>query len=497
MKNKVTLLNMISGLILQFFTLISGFILPKIILTYFGSEVNGLVSSLNQFLSYITLVEGGITGVIVANLYKPIVEQDNNKISSVLVTADRFYKKIGALFIAYSVILSIIYPLHFKTEFTFSYVCSLTLILSLTLLIQYMYSLTLRTLLNADKKGYVVNFTQTLIVIFNVLFALISVFIYPSIHVLKLISGSLFLLQPLIFNRYVKKNYKIDWKVEPDNSLIKSRWNGFAINLAAFIHNSTDVTVLTFLANLKTVSIYSVYSLVSSGIKQMINACLSGIAHTVGQAYAKKNWKELNQKLDIYEYIVLILVFFLFTVTALLITPFVQLYTKDIVDTDYNQPLFGFLLVLAEALYLIKLPHLNLAYSANKFKEITVPAYIEAMLNIMISVALVKWIGLIGVTIGTIVGMTYRMVFHVYYTSKIVPGRAQCIFYRKLFLFAAGAGGGFVFCYKLLPLQTVTAGSWIVHAIFYCVVMGAILLAISILFFQNEMKFFWKYVKRK
>lgn len=488
---------MISGLILQIFTLISGFILPKIILTCFGSEVNGLVSSLNQFLSYITLVEGGITGVIVANLYKPIVEQDNNKISSVLVTADRFYKKIGALFIAYSVILSIIYPLHFKTEFTFSYVCSLTLILSLTLLIQYMYSLTLRTLLNADKKGYVVNFTQTLIVIFNVLFALISVFIYPSIHVLKLISGSLFLLQPLIFNRYVKKNYKIDWKVEPDNSLIKSRWNGFAINLAAFIHNSTDVTVLTFLANLKTVSIYSVYSLVSSGIKQMINACLSGIAHTVGQAYAKKNWKELNQKLDIYEYIVLILVFFLFTVTALLITPFVQLYTKDIVDTDYNQPLFGFLLVLAEALYLIKLPHLNLAYSANKFKEITVPAYIEAMLNIMISVALVKWIGLIGVTIGTIVGMTYRMVFHVYYTSKIVPGRAQCIFYRKLFLFAAGAGGGFVFCYKLLPLQTVTVGSWIVHAIFYCVVMGAILLAISILFFQNEMKFFWKYVKRK
>ena len=158
---------MISGLILQFFTLVSGFILPKIILTYFGSEVNGLVSSLNQFLSYITLVEGGITGVIVANLYKPIVDHDNYKISSILVTADRFYKKIGALFIVYSVILSVAYPLYFRTEFKFSYVCLLTLILSLTLLIQYMFSLTLKTILNADKKGYVVNFTQTLIVIFN------------------------------------------------------------------------------------------------------------------------------------------------------------------------------------------------------------------------------------------------------------------------------------------------------------------------------------------
>ena len=143
---------MLSGLVLQFFTLLSGFILPKIILTYFGSEVNGLVSSLNQFLSYITLVEGGITGVIVANLYKPIVEQDSKEISSILVTANRFYKKIGALFIGYSVILSIVYPLYFKTKFRFGYVCSLTLILSITLIIQYMFSLTLKTILNAEKK---------------------------------------------------------------------------------------------------------------------------------------------------------------------------------------------------------------------------------------------------------------------------------------------------------------------------------------------------------
>ena len=33
------------------------------------------------------------------------------------------------------------------------------------------------------------------------------------------------------------------------------------------------------------------------------------------------------------------------------------------------------------------------------------------------------------------VGMTYRMIFHVYYTSRIVPERVQSIFYRKLFLF--------------------------------------------------------------
>ena len=98
MRGKATLLNIISGLLLQCCTLISGFVIPRIILTYFGSNVNGLVSSLNQFLSYITLVEGGISGVIIANLYKPLVDGDNDKLSSVMVTSDRFYKKIGCIF---------------------------------------------------------------------------------------------------------------------------------------------------------------------------------------------------------------------------------------------------------------------------------------------------------------------------------------------------------------------------------------------------------------
>ena len=147
-------------------------------------------------------------------------------------------------------------------------------------------------------------------------------------------------------------------------------------------------------------------------------------------------------------------------------------------------------------LYLIKLPHLNLAYSANQFKEITFPAYIEAILNIVISIVLVKKFGIIGVTIGTIVGMTYRMAFHVYYTSRIVPGRVQSILYRKLFLFSIASAIGFVFCYRMLPVVNITVISWVVHAIIYCIVIGIILFGISLLFFKQEMKFFAKYIRR-
>ena len=49
-QDRTVIKNIVSSIVLQVVNIISGFILPRIILGTFGSEVNGLVSSLNQFL---------------------------------------------------------------------------------------------------------------------------------------------------------------------------------------------------------------------------------------------------------------------------------------------------------------------------------------------------------------------------------------------------------------------------------------------------------------
>lgn len=496
MSKRITLLNMISGIILQAFTILSGFILPKIILLFFGSDVNGLVSSLNQFLSYITLIEGGITGVIIANLYKPLVDNDSDRLSSIVVTSNIFFKKIGLIFIVYSISLALLHPFIFRANFDYFYVFTLTLILSLTLLVQYMFSLTLRCVLDADKKSYIVNFTQTIITFLNILLALVSAYIYPSIHILKLISGLLFVIQPIVYRKFIRDHYSIDWNAKTNNDLIKERWNGFAVNLAAFIHNSADVTILTIFTNLKIVSIYSIYCLVANGIKQLINASVSGISHTVGRSYAKKDYKEVNRKLNLYEYVVFVLVFFISTIACLLIVPFVQLYTKGVTDANYYQPIFGVLLIISEALYLIKIPHLSLAYSSNSFKEITIPAFIEAFLNIIISILLVKFWGLIGVAFGTIAGMLYRMFFHVRFTKKLLPGRGQKIFYKKFLLFSITSILGVIICKKYVQFGEISFSSLLINGIIYSLIIGGMYLCLSIICFNDEIKFFVKYLKR-
>lgn len=494
-KKRITLLNIISNIILQFVNILSWFIIPKIILSYFGSSVNGLVSSISQFLSYISLVEGGVTSVVMACLYKPLISKDQKKISSIMKTSQLFYRKIGLIFIAYSFILAIIYPVVVNTGYSYLYVFTLVIILSFSLMIQYMYSLTYRNLLNASKKVYIISFTQSLILILTIILSYISVKIYPNIHFLKIISGLLFILQPVIYSKYINKSFDIDFNAVEDKHLIKQRWNGFAINIAAFIHNCTDVSLLTFFTNLATVSIYSVYAIVTNGLRAIINAISSAIVPTIGITYASENDNKLNKKMDIYEYVVFIAVYFSFTIAGLLITPFVMIYTKDITDANYFQPLFGILMIISEALYLLKMPHLNLAYSANKFKELSKYAYIEATINIVVSVCLVYNYGLIGVTIGTIVAMIYRMITQVHFTKRLIKSRNVATYYKKIFIFSVTTIIGVVICALLIPSAKFNIISWITNGMIYSAIFGILYLVMSIIFFNDELNYIKKYLK--
>lgn len=497
MKNKVTLLNMLSGLFLQIAIVVSGFIVPKIILTYFGSSVNGLVSSINQFLNYIALLEGGVTGVIYANLYKAITSGDTGKISSILMTSKKFFRKIGIIFLLYVLVLAVIYPILFAKDYDYFYVLLLIIVLSINLSVQYLFSLTWKSLFIADKKGYIVNFTQIFITLLNIGLAFLSVIVYPSIHFLKLLTGLLFFLQPIVYKHFGRKYYEIDKSAKGDNKLLSERWNGFAVNLAAFIHSCTDVTLLTLFSTFEMVSVYCVYSLVTTGLKNLVNSITSGINPTIGHAYARNDFEELNKKMDLYEYVVFVIVFFIFSIAGLLITPFVLIYTSDVKDTDYNQPIFGILLIISELLYLIKTPHLNLSYSANMFKRITIPAFVEAAINIVLSIILIQFLGIIGIAIGTLVAMLYRMIYHVYLTSKIIPDRKQILFYKKMFLFTSASIIGWVICLVFMPVNDYSIFEWIIKAIEYIVVFGFLYIGVSFVFFKDEMRYVITYLKKK
>ena len=478
--------NIITSLLCQIVTIIYGLLVPRLILGAFGSEVNGLVSSISQFLNYITLLEGGLSGVIMAALYKPLAEKDTKRVSAIINATNQFFRRIAVMFVGYMLIVATLYPLFVHTSFSWGFVASLAVIIGITLFIQYFFSLSLRLLINADQRGYIVFSAQIVFTIINFIFTLIVINIYPEIHVLKIANVIAYCIQPIVFATYVKKKYKLDRSISPDKDAISQRWDGFGQNLAFFIHTNTDVVVLTIFCTLLDVSVYSVYFMVIGSLKNLVMSISSAVVPSIGNTLAGGDITKTNEAFDTYETGINLITTFAFACGIILIVPFVNIYTAGINDANYIQPVFGILLMIAEAIYCYRDPYVSIAYASGKFKETAKYAYIEAISNIVISVLLVIRLGLLGVAVGTFVSMCYRLVMHVIYAKKHILYRPISKFVASFARSAIILGISVVLAFFAIRVMPSSYGGWIVMAMSVACIVALMVLLLQMAFNRKQ-----------
>ena len=492
MEKKVALKNVVFSIILQFVSMIGGFVVTRIILVQFGSDVNGLVGSVNQFLNYVQLLEGGLTSVIMAALYKPLSAGETDKVNAVVKAAQDFFRKIGLLYLVYAIGVAFIYPLCKNTGFGYKYSILLILVLGMNLFVQYFFSLTFKILINADRKSYYVSLTQIIITVLNTISVYVCAKLFNDIIVIKFFSAIIFFVQPIMFSMYVKKHFKLDLNVEPDQNAIKDRWNGFGINLAYFIHTNTDVVLLTIFSTYKSVSIYIVYSTVIKAMKNLVYSVSTAIVPSFGKTLAEGDTKKLNRVFDIYELALYAVSAVMFTCGIILITPFVLVYTNNVTDADYNQKLFGIILAQAEMVYCVRDSYVAAAYSAGHFKQIAKYAYAEAIMNIVISIALVCKFGLIGIAIGTLVSMIYRMAAHIYYVKKNILFRDYTKSIKAALIFF---GLEFLCYFGITNSINLNISGYVSFITYGALVFGIVALLTAIVlfaFYRKEMKYILK-----
>ena len=483
-KNKL-FLNSASSLTFQVVSVICGFILPRLILGSYGSEVNGLVNSISQFLSFITLMDLGVGTVVAASLYKPLAEYDHENVSRVFVSAKNFFRKIALIYLVYLSGVLIIYPLTIGSDFDYWYTAVLILAISVTYFAQYYFGVVYSLLLEADQRTYVPRILQTVTLIINTVVCALLIHFGASIQVVKLSTSLIFLLRPAVLSIYVRRRYRIDPHIRLTSEPIKQKWNGMAQNVAYYVMNNTDTVVLSIFSTLTNVSIYGVYHLVVKGLTTLCTAAVEGVQALLGNMLARNEQDALNRTFDRLEWTVHTLVTFVFTMCGVLIVPFVQVYTAGVHDTDYTVPLFGVLITLAQAAFCLRLPYNMMVFAAGHFRQTQMSAIIEMMMNIVVSVALVIRFGLIGVAIGTVLAMSYRTVYFAWYLTKEVLRRPIRHFVRHLLVDAVSVGAMLAATFWI-HISEITYKGWILMALKVGVICGAICLALNIVFYRQQ-----------
>ena len=168
-RTKNALYNIIFAIILQLITALSGLILPRLIIPKYGSDVNGLIISITQFLSYIALLEAGAESVFRAALYNPFAQKDYYKVSKIFNSSKKFFKKIAIILLLYVVALCIIFPTLIAQNHDFAFTILMVLILSASTFFQYYISIPYISVLSASQKVRIVYFIDTVLIILNLI----------------------------------------------------------------------------------------------------------------------------------------------------------------------------------------------------------------------------------------------------------------------------------------------------------------------------------------
>lgn len=411
-------LNVITTLINQLVTTCCGLITPRILIGAFGSEAYGIAVSIAQFLSYITLLEGGIGGVARAELYGPLVRKDTEQIGSVYYAVKRFFHYVATAFAVYSVVLGIVYhDLARVTIYSKTYIFLLVLTISLSTLAKYMGGLANLTLIVADKKQYINNYISIGITLANTISVILLVLLKCDLIWVKLGSSLIYIVRPLLYSYYVKKYYQLPKKVKAHAEL-KQRWTGMGQHFAYFLHKNTDVVLLTLLADVRHVAVYSVYNMVINSIRSITEAFSGGMEAVFGELIAKDQPEKLRKNYYKYQGLLTVTTLVLFCCTGILIIPFVKLYTQGITDANYIQPAFALVFLLAEAVNCLALPCSSLPVAANQLQQTKWGAYGEAIINVVLSCILIRWEPLLGVALGTLAATVFRAVFYMVYSAK-------------------------------------------------------------------------------
>lgn len=422
--------NIFWGIFGQVITMVIGLILPRLRIASFGSEVNGLLSSVQQVYVYLALLEAGVGATSLQALYGPVAKEDRDNINGIMAATHGYYLKTGFIYLIAVLAFAVIYPFTLDTSINKLTIISVVLLNGFANVLVYFFQGKYKILLQAEGKKYVITNLTTGVTTFSGLAKIALLFIFPNVIALQGVYFLISVLQVLYFWWYIRKNYKwINLKVQPNKSALKQKNSALIHQISQLIFNNTDVLILTYFCGLEVVSVYALYTLIFDMVSTLIANFNEGFSFKLGQLF-NSDRKKFDKLFNVYERFYIGISFALYTVCCILIIPFIKLYTTGITDIEYVLPLLPLMFAVIKILVSGRALSGIVATCAGHFKLTQNRAIIEAIINITVSIVCVIFLGIYGVLIGTIVALLYRANDMIIYANSKILNRSNWHTYK-------------------------------------------------------------------
>lgn len=423
MRTKNSLYNIIFSLGNTFITYILNFISRSIFIYVLGATylgVNGLFSNILMMLS---LADLGIGTAINFSLYKPIAENDTNKISTLMSFYRKSYRIIGCLVAIFGFIMMFFLNYFIKNTDAIQNLRIIYLLYLFNTVSGYFLSYK-TTLVSAYQKDYTLVPINTGISIISIL-SQMGILLITRSFIIYLVVQILFgFMQRILINIFITKNYN-QINFNSTEKLPKEELGEIIKNIKAMIFhkigeyciNGTDNIVISTFISIEAVGFYSNYALLINTINAIIMIIFNGATASFGDLIASEKPEVRLEKFKIFNFLGFCFFGFASICFYNLLNPFITLWIGEkyivdvfvIIPVIINYYLFGMRVPLG----IVK--SAGGVYDQDKFVPL-----IQSMVNLIFSIILVKFIGLAGVFWGTVMSSLIPLYYRPYIVYKYI-----------------------------------------------------------------------------
>lgn len=418
MNKKSLLKNAVSSILSYGLLLVLSIVTSRLVLTGYGSETNGLLSSISQVFGYIALLEAGIGTATITALYKPLGENNKDKTLDVLFASRRYYRSCARWYFICVVIAATVWPLVLETNISYATIWFFIFFQGISSVIAFYYSAVIINYLVATGRNYINNNVHFIATLLTYVAKMIICSSGWSIVYIALAMIMINVLKCIIYRRYMKKTCPEYFGTQKgDMSLLSERKSFLVHEISGVVFSSTDNILISIFCGLGEASVYAVYSMVLMALRNIIGQAFNGTNYILGSAYSmdKTKYRKVH---DRYNHIYIMATFALFSIAYVLLMPFIQIYTSGVNDANYLDPLLPVLFVVIELLSACRVVDNQVIKNAMHAKQTINRTIVEAIINFVASIILVQFWGIYGVLCGTVIALLYRTNDIVLYANK-------------------------------------------------------------------------------
>lgn len=402
--------NVMYGALLKILNIIVPFLMRSVMLHYLGVEYLGLNGLFRSILSFLNLAELGVGSAMVFSMYKPIAEDDTDTICALMHLYRTLYRIIGLVIAVVGLALTPFLPtlVHKQVPQDMNLYILYFMNLGATVLSYWLFAYK-NCLLYAHQRNDVSSRIMLAMRVMEYTLKLLALIVFRNYY-LYLASQLLFqisvnILTSLrvskIFPHYVPRG-----KLPKEKTLdIMHRVRFlFTSKFSNVISDSADTLVISSFLGLASLAIYQNYFFIVTSVKSLldvvVNACVAGVGNSIITESPEKNYTDLRKITMLYGWMMSICC----SMMLCLYQPFMTIWMGE-----ENLLAFSFALCFTVYFYFICMNKMMSMFkdAAGIWKRDRFRPLTAALVNLALNLLTVRWIGLYGVLLSTVVSIVF------------------------------------------------------------------------------------------